>query len=101
MAKSTETQLLEGTGLTITGVCHSRSRRQFESNGKKRFNIQLNFLTAHGMVPVERWSDTPLPSDTPAVGERVTLPITLQHYQGKNGKGVRLCWGAVQDEGSF
>ena len=102
MAKQSQENSLENTGLILSGIVSSRKRRKFDKKGGGfRCNIELGILTKDGMVPAERWADTPQPSDTPEMGIMVSLPVILQRYNTKSGSGVRLVWGSGQDSESF
>lgn len=81
-------------GLYLSGQVIGRQRREFDGKGgKKRFVISLTLLTAQGTFKPERWTDTPLPSDVPTVGQHVCLRVGLTVYQGKGGTNFRLTWG--------
>jgi hypothetical protein len=82
-------------GFFLVGTVVGRVRREFPAHDDKptRYNITLGVQTADGLIRPERWSDTPSPSDVPARGARVVLPVVLSYYHGKGGTGCRLTWG--------
>jgi len=84
-------------GMYVAGDVIGRRRTAFQQKGGgTRYSITLAVITLGGKLTVERWTDNPLPPDLPRVGERVCLPVTLQHFTTKNGVGTRLCWGATE-----
>lgn len=102
---SSEDPLLSGpeTGLFIRGSIMGRRRRAFVSkaNGTTRYVITLAVLTTGGLYKVDRWSDVQTPTDTPAIGQLVALPVNLVYYQGRNGTQAKLTWGTAEAADSF
>jgi hypothetical protein len=89
-----DTNELAGTGLFVKGKVVGRQRRTFDlKSGGKRWMISISLLTALGMQRVERWADSPAPSDIPEVGTVVTLPVAVSYYTTRAGTAVRLTWG--------
>jgi hypothetical protein len=86
---------MERDGIFLVGTVLGRIRREFPAaDGKPtRYCITLALQTEDGLQRPERWSDTPSPSDIPARGDRIVLPIALTYYHGKGGTGVRMAWG--------
>jgi hypothetical protein len=81
-------------GLYLAGRVNGRQRRSFDKKGGgQRYAITLSVLTASGLFQAERWCDSPSPSDVPKVGERICLPVVMQHYTTRTGTAVRLVWG--------
>ena len=83
-------------GLYLSGQVIGRQRREFAGKAGEapRFVIMLTILTQEGVHKPERWSDVPVPSDVPTVGDHVTLKVRITLFSSKGGgTGYRLNWG--------
>ena len=49
---------------------------------------------------VDRWSDTPLPEDTPSIGDMVDLPVVASAYLSHGVAMARLNWGTHASGGA-
>ena len=85
-------------GLFVAGEVTGCRRTSYTQKGGDavRYSLSITLLAATGRLVVERWSDNPSPPDLPAVGEHVCIPVTLQHFNTKNGVATRLCWGSTE-----
>ncbi len=90
-------------GFFLVGTVLGRVRREYPGTEGKptRYNLTLAIQTNEGLQRPERWCDTPSPSDVPARGARVVLPVVLSFYQGKGGTGCRLKWGGSSSGEEF
>ena len=91
-------------GLYLSGQCIGRQRREFPGKDGKptRFVIVVTVLTADGVHKPERWSDTAMPSDVPAVGDHVCLKVRIGLFTPKGGgTGYRLSWGPPDNGTEF
>jgi hypothetical protein len=95
-------RVLEGTPLTdlsgifAAGEVIGRARRPFAKHGEQtRYLISLKLRCGDSTQFIEGWSADEAPPWVPAVGDRVCVPVTVQHFQTKRGGiGSRLMFGA-------
>lgn len=84
-------------GLFACGQVVARRRLPFpQKDNTVRYNITLSLTTGNSVIKVERWADTAQPADLPAIGQRVSLPVTPVIYNTRSGTNFRLTWGGVE-----
>ena len=83
---------LKGTGLILVGEVRSRKRKPFpnKATGATRWVITITVMTASALYQVQRWSDHPLPSDLPNIGDRFNQEITARAIVTKAGPMVKF-----------
>lgn len=87
-------------GLILRGQVIARKRRDVKQGDKTRFCISLVVRTQNQNFLVDRWSDTPLPEDTPSIGDMVDLPVVASAYLSHGVAMARLNWGTHASGGA-
>jgi hypothetical protein len=91
-----------GEGLFVTGDVTSRKRRQVTlKGGKTRWVVTLIVLADNELYKLDRWCDSPSPSDCPAVGQHVSLKIRQRIFTSAGQTRVSLEWGPAGSEDDF
>ena len=87
-------------GLRLCGRVAGRTRRMFPAREGKpaRVLILLAISTGGQTETVEHWGEL-APSDVPAVGSEVNLPVRVRCYSGRNMAQYRLVWGDDTESG--
>jgi hypothetical protein len=95
--------ILKGSGLFVIGQVRSRKRRLFtaKDGGKPRWAITMTVLTATQLYAVQRWADSPAPTDLPAIGEQVHLAVNPRAVMIGGQPVVRLETGDSGFEEAF
>jgi hypothetical protein len=88
-------------GLVLKGQVVARKRREVKKDQQLRYCISIYVRWSEGVYQTDRWSDNPAPVDTPAVGARVDLPVSLGAYMSHGVAVARLSWGGADAGGDF
>jgi hypothetical protein len=88
-------------GLILKGQVVARKRREVKKDGTIRYCISIFVRWSEGVSQADRWSDQRAPADTPAVGAKVELPVSLGAYRSHGVAVSRLAWGAADAGGDF
>jgi len=88
-------------GLLLRGEIVARKRKESRSGDKTRFCITIFVRAESGTYQADRWSDAPVPSGTPAVGDHVELQVTAGAYMSHGSAVSRLSWGEHSSGSDF
>ncbi len=79
----------------------ARKRREAKQGDKTRYCITLWMRTPQQTFQVDRWADNALPDGTPAVGQRLELPVAMGAYISHGMAVARLSWGSANNGSDF
>jgi hypothetical protein len=91
----------EKDGLFLRGEVVARRRKEARTGDKTRYCVTLFVRSEAGTYQADRWSDSPVPEGTPAVGARVELPVTTGAYITHGMAVSRLSWGEQSTGSDF
>jgi hypothetical protein len=80
-------------GLVLRGEVVARKRREARQGEKTRFCITLFVRGRERTYQADRWSDSPVPPGTPALGDKVELQVFAGAYLSHGMAMSRLSWG--------